>query len=68
MIWKEVTIFYGLLVFTWFCRVLITFLTPWPLEPIAWVAYGQQLGALFIFLALALPFIFLLLVGRAEEK
>ncbi len=65
---REVTIFYGLLVFTWFCRVLITFLNPWPLEPIAWVAYGQQLGALIIFLALALPFIFLLFVGRAEEK
>ncbi len=65
---KEVTIFYGLLVFTWFCRVLITFINPWPLEPIAWAAYGQQLGALIIFLALALPFIFWSLLGGQKKS
>ena len=65
---KEVTIFYALLVFTWFCRVLITFINPWPLEPIAWSAYGQQVAAFIIFLALAIPFVFLIFMRRDEEK
>ncbi len=56
---REALIFYGLLTFTWLCRVLITFINPWPLEPISWAAYGQQVGAFVICLALTIPFIFL---------
>jgi hypothetical protein len=62
---KEILIFYGLLTFTWFCRVLITFIEPWPLEPVAWAAYGQQMAAILIFLLQMIPFVFLL---QREKK
>ena len=54
---KDVLIFYGLLVFTWFCRVAITFIIPWPLEPIKWAAYGQQIAAFAVFILLLIPFV-----------
>jgi len=55
---RDVLIFYGLLVFTWFCRAAITFVIPWPLEPIRWAAYGQQIAAFVVFILLLLPFVF----------
>jgi hypothetical protein len=54
---KDVFAFYGFLVFVWLCRAAITFIEPWPLEPIAWAAYGQQIAAFFIFILLLIPFI-----------
>ncbi|MDR2941788.1 MAG: hypothetical protein LBV17_04265 [Treponema sp.] len=57
---KEVFIMYGFMVFVWFCRVIITFVNPWPLEPVAWIAYGQQIAAFVIFLLQFIPFIYLL--------
>jgi hypothetical protein len=57
---KEMLIMYGFIVFVWFCRVAITFINPWPLEPIAWAAYGQQIAAFIIFIFQLIPFIYLL--------
>lgn len=61
---KELVIFYGFMVFVWFCRVVITFIEPWPRDPIIWIAYAQQIGACIIFLFLIIPFINLLKVAR----
>lgn len=49
--------FYGFLVFVWLARFVITFVRPWPLAPVSWVAYGQQLGAFLIFSLLLVPFL-----------
>lgn len=49
--------FYGLFVFVWFCRAVITFVVPWPLEPIAWVAYLQQIVSIMIFAVLLVPLV-----------
>ena len=57
---KEFLIMYGFMVFVWFCRVSLTFINPWPLEPIAWAAYGQQIAVIIIFSLLLIPFIHLL--------
>jgi hypothetical protein len=57
---KEVLIMYGFMVFVWFCRVLITFIEPWPLEPIMWAAYGQQIAAFVIFSLQLIPFVYVL--------
>ena len=57
---KDIFIMYGFMVFVWFCRVAITFIRPWPLEPAAWSAYGQQIAAFVIFLLLLIPFAYLL--------
>jgi hypothetical protein len=57
---KEIFIMYGFMVFVWACRVVITFINPWPLEPIAWVAYGQQIASLVIFLLQLIPFVYLI--------
>ena len=56
---KEAFVFYGFIVFVWFCRSIITFVEPWPIEPIAWAAYGQQIAAIVLFIILLIPFIFL---------
>jgi magnesium-transporting ATPase (P-type) len=57
---KEILIIYGFMVFVWFCRVAITFINPWPLEPIAWAAYGQQIVSFIIFTLQFVPFVYLL--------
>ena len=57
---KEMLIMYGFMVFVWFCRAAITFINPWPLEPVAWAAYGQQIASLVIFLLQLIPFVYLL--------
>ena len=54
---KETFIFYGLSTCTWLFRVLITFMEPWPLAPIAWAAYGQQIGAFVVFALHIVPFV-----------
>jgi hypothetical protein len=57
---KEMLIMYGFMVFVWFCRIAITFINPWPLEPIAWAAYGQQIITFIIFSMQFIPFVYLL--------
>ena len=57
---KEIFIMYGFMVFVWFSRVIITFINPWPIEPVAWVSYGQQMASFVIFLLQLIPFVFLL--------
>jgi len=57
---KEMFIMYGFMVFVWFCRAAITFINSWPLEPIAWIAYGQQIATFIIFLLQFIPFVYLL--------
>ena len=64
---REVLAFYGLMVFTWLWRVLITFIVPWPLEPIAWAAYGQQIAAILIFILQLIPLIFLIWPKGREQ-
>ena len=54
---KDILVFYGFLVFVWFCRLAITFIIPWPHEPIMWAAYGQQIAAFVIFVILLIPLI-----------
>ena len=57
---KDLLIMYGFMAFVWFCRVAITFVEPWPLKPIAWAAYGQQITSIIIFLLILIPFVYLL--------
>jgi len=57
---KDIFIMYGFLVFVWLCRVIITFIVPWPAEPAAWAAYGQQIAAFIIFVLQLIPFVYLL--------
>ena len=57
---KDLFIMYGFMVFIWFCRFVITFIEPWPLEPAAWAAYGQQTAAFIIFLFQIIPFVYLI--------
>lgn len=64
----ELFVFYGFLIFVWFCRVIITFIEPWPLEPIAWAAYGQQIAAFVIFIVQLIPFIYLLKQRKFTNK
>ena len=57
---KDLLLMYGFMVFVWLCRFVITFIEPWPLEPIAWAAYGQQIAAFIIFLFQIIPFVYLI--------
>ena len=57
---KDLLIMYGFMVFVWFCRAAITFIYPWPLEPVAWSAYAQQIASFVIFLLQLIPFFYLL--------
>ena len=56
---KDIFIFYGFMVFVWLCRTAITFIEPWPLEPIAWAAYLQQIATIVIFVIQLIPFLWL---------
>jgi magnesium-transporting ATPase (P-type) len=64
---KEILIMYGFMVFVWFCRFTITFIEPWPLKPIAWAAYGQQIASFLIFLLQLIPFIYILRKKKCEK-
>lgn len=63
---KETLIFYGFIVFVWFCRSVITFVEPWPIEPVAWAAYAQQIVSIALFIILLIPFISQLKKQRTE--
>ena len=65
---KDISVFYGFLVLVWFCRFIITFLEPWPLEPVKWAAYGQQIAAFVIFMFLLIPFTYLLRFMITQKK
>jgi|GEM_PF-1285299 len=58
--------FYGFLVFTYFCKSIITFVYPWGVHYIADLI--EQIASLFEFLLLLLPLIYLLLQGRDTKK
>lgn len=64
---KDLLVFYGFLSFVWLCRAAITFIEPWPLEPIAWAAYGQQIAAIMIFIIQFIPFVFLVKRLRTQR-
>lgn len=57
---KELLTIYGFLTVVWFCRSIMTIVEPWPLEPIVWAAYGQQIAAFAVFIMLLIPLIALL--------
>jgi hypothetical protein len=54
---RDWLIVFGFFAFIWLNRAAITFIIPWPLEPIAWAAYAQQITAIVIFVLLLLSFI-----------
>ena len=64
---REIIVFYGFLAFVWLNRALITFVHPWPLEPVEWAAHGQQIAAIIIFLLLAASFVYLLRKLRSQK-
>lgn len=47
---RDIFIFYAFLVFTWFCRVLITFIIPWPTSLQKWliVAFSTEFIITFV--------------------
>jgi hypothetical protein len=47
------------MVFVWVCRAAITFIEPWPLEPMAWAAYLQQIITFVILFLQTIPLIYL---------
>lgn len=53
---REILIFYVFLVFTWFCRVLITIVIPWPTPLQKWLI----IGFLTEFIITFIPVIYLL--------
>jgi hypothetical protein len=57
---RDICIMYGFMVFVWFCRTAITFVEPWPLEPIAWAAYLQQIFTFIIFAFHLIPFVYII--------
>jgi hypothetical protein len=54
---KEAITLYGFLTLVWVFRVTIAIVNPWPIEPIAWAAYAQLIGAVIIMLLLLIPYI-----------
>ena len=65
---KEAIALYGFLTFVWIFRVSLALIEPWPLEPIAWVAYTQFGGALLVMALLLVPFIKLIVMERIKNK
>lgn len=53
---REIFVFYIFLVFTWFCRVMITVIIPWPTSLQTWLLVGFSTE----FTLTLLPMIFLL--------
>ena len=53
---KDIFVFYAFLVFTWFCRVIITFVVPWPTPFQTWLIVGFSTE----FALILLPMIYLL--------
>ncbi len=51
---REVMIFYSFLTSVWVFRAILTFIEPWPLNPIPAAAIGQQIGAIILALMMVL--------------
>jgi magnesium-transporting ATPase (P-type) len=49
---KEIFVFYGFLVFTWLCRVIITVIIPWPSSLQTWLLVGFGTEFILTFLPL----------------
>ncbi|CEG25451.1 hypothetical protein [Bacillus sp. B-jedd] len=47
---REVFVFYAFLVFTWFCRVLITIVIPWPTPLQKWLIVGFLSEFMIVFI------------------
>jgi magnesium-transporting ATPase (P-type) len=60
---KDIFIFYVLLVFTWFCRVLITIVIPWPTALQTWL----MVGFISEFIITLIPAIYLLRYKKIHE-
>lgn len=54
---KEAITIHGFLAFIWVFRVALAIIEPWPLEPVAWIAYLQFVGAALIMLCLTIPLV-----------
>ena len=57
---REAVTVYGFLTVIWILRVGLAIVEPWPLEPVAWAAYGQFAASVLIALLLAVPLVKLL--------
>lgn len=57
---REALTVYGFLAVIWMLRVGLAIVEPWPLEPVAWAAYGQFAASVLIALMLAVPLVKLL--------
>ncbi len=64
---KELLAIYGFMTFVWGCRAALTFIEPWPIEPVAWAAYGQLIAANILFIMLLIPLIVLIKKLRKKE-
>lgn len=53
---RDTFVFYAFLVFTWLCRVVITFVVPWPTSLQTWLVVGFSTE----FILILLPMIYLL--------
>jgi len=65
---RDLLPFYAFLVLVWFSRVLLTFIEPWPLAPVAAVSYGQQVAAILILLLLGYPLVSLLRINSVFQN
>lgn len=63
----EALVVYGLLSSVWVFRVVLAVVEPWPLEPIAWAAYGQFAGAVSITALLLVPLARVVIAQRAHR-
>lgn len=60
----DALLLYALVAAVWVFRVLLAVFNPWPLEPIAWAAYGQLIASVCIMLLVSVPFFILLRRAR----
>ena len=54
---KEAVTIYGFVVGVWIFRTALTIIEPWPVEPIAWAAHLQVVGAALVMVLLLVPYI-----------
>lgn len=54
---KEALTMYGFITLVWVFRTLLTIFEPWPVDPIAWAAYLQMVGAVLVMIFLLVPYI-----------
>lgn len=64
---KEAITLFGFLAFVWIFRVALAIFHPWPLEPIAWAAYLQFVGAVLVMVSLLIPFVRMVVLLRQSR-